>query len=233
MRSSSFVGSFPTTPFEITFTGQTISFTANNVVQLVTPPDSTVTFNSSTPSGSTSFTSLAWSIKNTPSAPGNTFLGGALFKVPAGGLPANITDVSWCGTFGLPAGVTIHWQWAAAVYKANTAPTALGSLNVEANTNEPPGNPAGTPEAIKSFLASGGGTGGGGATTPARASSTGTLNCPLPSFGCSWAYVVWKYTNSDDGALHGLEGRQQHCLRERRGESEAGKHNEPVVKCRT
>ena len=50
------------------------------------------------------------------SATGHTFLAPCMFEVPAGGLPGDITPVTWSMTFVSSSSQPIYWQWAAAVY---------------------------------------------------------------------------------------------------------------------
>ena len=45
------------------------------------------------------------------------WLSGLAFTVPAGGLPGGINPVVWSGSYSSDtAGLTVQWQWGAAVY---------------------------------------------------------------------------------------------------------------------
>src|SRR5207253_1806151 len=97
---------------------------------------------------------------------GNVFVAGLTFPVASGGLPGGIRNVTWSGAFQTSAssGVTLQWQWAAAVYtKFSTDYNALGVKPVDDNKASVYQNSdhAGTPENFKAYVI-GGATGGGG-----------------------------------------------------------------------
>jgi hypothetical protein len=142
-------------------TDSTISFTANGTSYTLPVPNAVVTFNSSTALG-TSF-STASSRWNTsiPAADltGNTYVAGVAFQVPAN-FPAGIQNVSWSAAFSTDTpGITLQWQWAAAVYSsfsttyATTTNSNLLGINPEDGAADPNGrDAAGTPEAYKADL---------------------------------------------------------------------------------
>ena len=100
--------------------------------------------------------------------PGNTFFSGLGYLVPAN-LPKGINPVTWSGTISTATpGVSLKWQWAAAVYTSfNADNNLLGVRPVDANKKNPYLNSdhAGTPENYKQFV-TGGARGGGGRITP-------------------------------------------------------------------
>jgi hypothetical protein len=108
--------------------------------------------------------------------PGNTFFSGHAYQVPVN-LPGGINPVTWSGTVNISQpGVTLQWQWAAAVY-TNFAPdsNAIGVKPVDGDKKNPYPNSdhAGTPESFKHFVI-GGARGGGGSNW--TGSYSGTAN---------------------------------------------------------
>jgi large repetitive protein len=156
-------------------TNSSISFTANGTSYNVAVPNAVVTFNSSSQgSGAKTSYDLASSRWSTSVAKtgltGNTFVTGVAFAVPSN-FPTGIQNVAWSTSFSTDTpGITLQWQWAAAVYSSfsSTYATAsplnanLLSVNAEDGSADMNGNdPAGTPEAYKTALLFGA-TGGGG-----------------------------------------------------------------------
>ena len=140
-------------------TNSTINFTANGTSYSVPVPNAVVTFNSTTALGTTfSTTSNRWSTSIPASdMTGNTFVAGVAFPVPAN-FPAGIQNVSWSAAFSTDTpGITLQWQWGAAVYTSfSTTYATTGNANalgVNAEDGAADANgkdPAGTPEAYKS-----------------------------------------------------------------------------------
>ena len=167
----------------VTFTNQTIIIPGFGTVNV---PDSTVTFDPAAVSASTSFAGT-WSTTVPSSIKGNTFFSGHSVQIPAG-LPGSVKP-TWSGTITVDrVGVSVNWQWAAAVYPSahfSANDGALGVKSVDDKNLDPmyPNNSdhAGTPENFKTFVV-GGGTGGGGSNY------TGSLQqycdrLPLTVFG--------------------------------------------------
>ena len=161
--------------------GASLQFTAGGATYNLPIPDATITFSPSATSATTSFDSSknAW-ITNLPSTglAGNSFLSGMTFPVPANGLPGGINPVTWSGTFySDTSGVSINWQWAAAVYTSfgsdyrtlNVKPVDDTSASVYKNSDH-----AGTPEAYKTFV-TGGARGGGGSNYTGSYSATASV----------------------------------------------------------
>jgi uncharacterized repeat protein (TIGR01451 family) len=169
------------TPVTIHFTGQTITSADFSLVV----PDAYITFDPAAVSATTVFDTAnnAWRT-TVPSSglAGNTFLSGLAFLVPAR-LPGGINPVTWSGSFiSDTPGVTVQWQWAAAVYTSfSTDYTTLGVKPVDDNKASQYQNSdhAGTPENFKSFVI-GGARGGGGSNYTGSYSATGSVTPCTP-----------------------------------------------------
>jgi sugar lactone lactonase YvrE/uncharacterized protein (DUF2345 family) len=142
-------------------TNSTINFTANGASYSLPVSNAVVTFNSASALGTTySTTSSRWSTSIPASdLTGNTFVAGVAFQVPAN-FPGGIQNVSWSAAFTTDTpGITLQWQWGAAVYTSfsstyatSTNSNALG-VNPEDGAADPNGaDPAGTPETYKAGL---------------------------------------------------------------------------------
>jgi hypothetical protein len=183
------LGSSPTTVY---VSHASITFTANNTTYTVHVPSSAITFSSATTTATTDYvqlyplflgkgwkTDLQWS-----GLAGNDLMTAVEFKVPSGGLPGGIKDVSFTATFSsYSTGLTVNWQWAAAVYTSfDTDYNALGVKPVDDNKGSEYKNSdhAGTPENYKSFV-TGGAAGGGGSNYTGSYSATGS--CALTPDG--------------------------------------------------
>jgi len=172
----------PSTAVTITFTNQTI--TSPNFGPL-SVPDATVRFDPAVNFATTTFGPGGVSTTTVPSNPtlkGNTFFSGLSFPVPAN-LPGGIKNVTWSGTISIDTpGVSVNWQWAAAVYPAahfSADPSMLMVKPVDDKVNNPYLNAdhAGTPEMFKSFVLPGA-TGGGASNYTGGLSGTKTVRCP-------------------------------------------------------
>jgi hypothetical protein len=168
----------------IYFSNEQIQFTAEGIAYMLPVPNAQVTFSPTATTASSTFDSVSntWITTVPYGLSGNTFLSGLAFSVPAGGLPAGINPVTWSGTFGTDTpGVTVHWQWGAAVYSLLS--TDYTTLGVKASDDSHTGNAdhAGTPEQYKA-LVTGGARGGGGANYTGSYSGTGSVNnvCTQP-----------------------------------------------------
>jgi hypothetical protein len=155
-------------------TNSTISFTANNTTYNVAVPNAVVTFNSASQSSGAKTTydttNNRWNTAVSPSAlTGNTFITGLAIPVPAN-FPTGIQNVTWSAAFTTDApGVTLNWQWGAAVYPssfgstyATTSNSNVLGVNAEDGAADANGtDAAGTPETYKTSVIFGA-TGGGG-----------------------------------------------------------------------
>src|SRR6185312_8647871 len=143
-------GSLGPSPVRIFLRSATIQFTAAGNSYSVSVPDALITFSSNTTSASTVFdpNKNEW-----------------ITTVPSTGLPGSISSVTWSGTFySDTSGVSINWQWAAAVYTSfGSDYRTLGVKPVDDDSASQYHNSdhAGTPENYKSFVTAGA-TGGGG-----------------------------------------------------------------------
>lgn len=183
------LGSGPTTLY---VTHASISFAANGTTYTVHVPNSVVTFSSSTTLATTEFAQLhplalgkGWETELQLSGlAGNDLMTAAEFKVPAPGLPGGVKNVMFTATFSsYTPGITVNWQWAAAVYTSfDAAYNGLGVKPVDDNNASMYKNSdhAGTPENYKSFVI-GGAMGGGGSNFTGSLSATGS--CALTTDG--------------------------------------------------
>jgi hypothetical protein len=174
------LGSAPTT---LHFTDQSISFVANGTPYDLSVPDATLTLSPTATTASTSFDGSVWNTSSPTHFSGNVFVAGLSFAVP-NGLPGGIHNVTWqMQVSSDTAGVSVNWQWAAAVYSNfNADQSALGVKPVDDNHLGTYQNSdhAGTPEAYKTFVV-GGGTGGGGSNFTGSLSATASVKPPGPS----------------------------------------------------
>jgi hypothetical protein len=165
-------------------TGGTISFTANNNVYTLPVPGAVITFDPTATSATTTFdaSNNRW-LTTVPSASppipfplqppnprtqmfdvnGHIFATGLAYQVPSGGLPGGIKNVTWSAAFSTDTpGVTIAWQWGAAVYStfsttyANASSSNVLGVKPMDNGMAPSAfqnaDPAGTPENFKQYL---------------------------------------------------------------------------------
>ena len=121
----------------------------------------------------------------------NVFLSGIpgpvpFFTVPAGGWPGGIKLVTLQISANLPAGVSLQWQWGAAVYSPFPRSLWLAqfvkplhSTSLDQFHN---GDQAGTPENVKQYVV-GGARGGGGPTSRAPTRQPASAKAGPPSFG--------------------------------------------------
>jgi hypothetical protein len=163
------------------YTSGSITFNINGVPQSVPVPDAQMTFSSDTTQATTSFDSGGW-LTNLQSSglAGKDFLTAVAVQVPTGGWPGGIQTVSWTGTFTSDTpGVTLQWQWGAAVYtQFGSDYNSLMVKPVDDNHGSQYQNSdhAGTPESFKQFVV-GGARGGGGSNY--TGSYSGTADCPV------------------------------------------------------
>jgi hypothetical protein len=136
-------------------------------------PDAEVTFSPTGTTASTTFNGTTWVTTVPTGLPGNTFFAGVEFPVPSP-LPGGIKNVTWSGRIVSDTpGVTVQWQWAAAVYSAFSDLESLGVKPVDDNKASVYLNSdhAGTPESVRQFVVSGA-RGGGGANFTGSYSGT-------------------------------------------------------------
>jgi len=177
-------------PVTIGFMGS-IQFNVGGTLYVVAVPSSFVTFSPSVSLATTVFSNGQWiTMLPISGLAGNVFFDGVAMQAPSpNGFRGGINPVTWQGTFfSTTPGLTVKWQWAAAVYDNvafGTDYTQLGVKPVDDNQASTYQNSdhAGTPENFKGYVV-GGARGGGGsnftgsysgtaATTPTPGSMTG------------------------------------------------------------
>jgi hypothetical protein len=158
----------------IHFTNQSITSSAFTL----SPGDATVIFDPTATMATTTFVGNMPTTTVPSGIGGNTFFSALSYLVPAL-IPGGLNPVTWSGTISSDTpGVTIQWQWAAAVYtNFSSNYTALGVKPVDDKTLSQYQNSdhAGTPENFKQFVI-GGARGGGGSNYTGSYSGTG--KCP-------------------------------------------------------
>ena len=165
-------------PVTLTFDNSVITVTVNGVQQNIDVPAAQITFSPDTDTATTAFDGTEW-ITSLPSSglSGKYFLTGVAVQVPSGGWPGGIHPVSWTGAFSSSPSLSVHWQFAAAVYTQFDADyNALGVKPVDDNDASQYRNSdhAGTPEYFKQYVI-GGARGGGGSNY--TGSYSGTVSC--------------------------------------------------------
>jgi hypothetical protein len=179
----------PTQLTTINFASLPITFVVDGVTYSIPVPSSVITFMPGLVLATTDFVDGQW-VTNVPASglAGNAFLDGVAFEIPANGLPGGIKNVTWAGMFSSCApGLTVQWQWAAAVYRYGLFPDqdlgALGVKPVDDNQASSYKNAdhAGTPEYFRAYVV-GGARGGGGSNFTGSYSGTGSS---VPSLASS------------------------------------------------
>ena len=150
-----------------------------------------VTFDPAATTATTTFSGGMW-VTRVPSSglAGNTFFSALSYMVPAN-IPGGVKNVTWSGTVSPSApGVSLQWQWAAAVYTVFTSdynslavkPVDDTKASVYKNSDH-----AGTPENYKTIPDTnqsnvvGGATGGGASNYTGSYSGTGSVGpCSSP-----------------------------------------------------
>ena len=181
-----------------------IDFRAGGTSYQVPVPDATITFSPTATKATTTFDAASDSWETTvPSTAGKVFLAGVVLPLTKN-LPGGIDPVTWHADFQTDtAGVSVNWQWAAAVYsKFSTNYTALDVKPVNGKHGSAYANRdhAGTPEAFKSFVIRGGRA---ATAVPITLAGTARLECALfpPVSSASLAGTVSLFTG---GALAGV-----------------------------
>ena len=162
---------------QLALSNASISFTnGDGTPYNIAVPDSVITLNPSVTQASISFNGADW-VATTPPAQklaGNIFLDGVSFQPPE--KISGVQNALWCGVFSSDtAGVSVNWQWAAAVYTSfSTDNSSIGVKQVDDNKASAYQNSdhAGTPENFTDFVI-GGARGGGGSNYTGSYSGTG------------------------------------------------------------
>jgi hypothetical protein len=200
-------------PVHVYLTNQTITFSVSGTPVTVSVPDATITIVPGATSASTSFdtTTNTWVTTEPSHLSGNTVLAGVAYPVPSQ-LPGGINPVTWQASFSTDTpGVSLNWQWAAAVYtKFTTDNTQLGVKPVDANNLSIYQNSdqAGTPENFRAFV-TGGARGGGGSNFTGSYSGTASVTpdiAPLVATGATLSGTVFNDLNRDGSQESGEPG---------------------------
>ena len=163
-----------------------IQFSVNGNLYVVPVPAALLTFSPNASPAATAFTNGQW-VTAVPLSglAGNVFITGVALQAPSpNGFPGGINPVTWQGTFfSSTPGLTVDWQWAAAVYDSpafGADYTQLGVKPVDDNKASVYQNSdhAGTPENFKNSV-TGGARGGGGSNFTGSLSATGAVT-PIP-----------------------------------------------------
>jgi RHS repeat-associated protein len=174
------VSGVPSTGATITVSGATVQFTANGTAYNLPVPDSVITFSSSASSSTTTFDAVhnQWNTTVPVAYSGNVFLAG-FSEYLSTALPGGINPVNWTATFYTDkSGVSLQWQWAAAVYTSFSANySSLGVKPIDATSGSAYLNSddAGTAENYKSYV-TGGARGGGGSNWTGSYSGTASVS---------------------------------------------------------
>src|SRR5580765_5040845 len=194
------VSNLPAGPATIFLDNSTITFAANGTNYNLPVPAASVTFDPNALSATTTFDTVSnrWvTVIPTGVAGKNAFLSGLTFLVPSGGLRGGANPVTWQGTFTTDSpGVTLNWQWAAAVYTSFTDYNVIGVKPTDDNQASQYQNSdhAGTPEHYKNFVV-GGARGGGGSNYTGSMSSTGSVT-PCKAMPTATATPTRTFTNT-------------------------------------
>jgi hypothetical protein len=157
-----------------------ITFSVDGVLYIVPVPSALITFSPAVTVATTSFTGgMVVTTLPLSHLAGNQLLDGVAIQVPSpNGFPGGIQPVTWQGTFfSMTPGITVQWQWAAALYTFfNADYNQLGVKPVDDNQASLYQNSdhAGTPEFFKQFV-TGGARGGGGSNFTGSYSGTAAV----------------------------------------------------------
>jgi hypothetical protein len=170
-----------TAPTAIQLRNAHVLFSDGSTSYDVSVPNANITYSPTATTATTTYDSGTNSWNTTVPASGlagNTWLSGVGFQVP-NDLPGGINPVAFRGTFvSNTPGVTLNWQWGAAVYTQfnNSDPNQLGVKPVDDNKASAYQNSdhAGTPENYRPYVI-GGARGGGGSNYTGSYSGTASL----------------------------------------------------------
>jgi hypothetical protein len=184
----------------------------------VSVPDAAITFSPTATTASNTFSAVdGWHSTVPVGLGGNTFVAGQSLYAGAQ-ISGGLNPVTWTADFSsTAAGVSINWQWSAAVYtRFSSDNAALGVKPVDASSVSQYANSdhAGTPEAFKCFVI-GGARGGGGSNFTGSYSATKSVTPDLSAppvanrpaaQGASLSGYVNEYLWSDNSYMGGLSG---------------------------
>ena len=165
-------------PVTLDISDATIDFTSDGAAYSLSVPNSAVVLSPSTTTASTSFGSGGWSISAPTNFSGNVFLSGLGWQAANGLAGGSVNNITWTADFTTTTpGVSVNWQWGAAVYTTFTSNQAgievktVDDNHVDTYQNS---DHAGTPENFKPFVI-GGARGGGGSNWTGSYSATASV----------------------------------------------------------
>jgi hypothetical protein len=168
----------PSTAFDIFVeSGQIIGLGGNTY----NTPKATIVFDPADPTTTETYASNIWQNQTKTGLSGNYFLVGTAVQAPAGGFAGSMSP-TWTlqlatNAAGVAAGVSIQWQWAAALYSSSFPGANLASVGAKP-TDDNSGSiyknndHAGTPESALAYFLGNAGTGGGGSNYTGSYTST-------------------------------------------------------------
>ena len=161
-------------------TNSKITFTANSVQYTLNVPSSRIRYDAAVTSASTQFLNGIWETAIPRTYGGDVFMGGLAYLVPSN-LPGSISNIVWTANVSIDKpGISLTWEWAAAVYTSFAAHAGLNIKPKDESTQNPyPNNDnAGTPENFKSSVVSGA-KGSGGTNYTGSYSSSSSAACTV------------------------------------------------------
>ena len=172
-------------PSTVCLTGQTISFQCGGTTYNVPVPNGCVTVTPGCGTTTTTFNGQTncWITNCGPGLPGNEFLCGVPFQVPACGFSGGIQDVSWSGSCSDSAGVGVNLQWGAACYSiftGNCSAVNVKPCDSNSASQYKDSDHCGSPENFTCYV-TGGACGGGGSNYTGSYSGTCSTT---PSTSC-------------------------------------------------
>ena len=145
-------------PVTITVTNSKISFTVYGKKYSLPVPDSRIIFTPDVTSARTQFVNNVWETTVPYYFKDDVFMGGLSYLVP-NNLPGNIRNVVWSADVSIDQpGVSLFWDWGAAVYSklGNNGDLKIKPVDGWRYNSYFNFDNAGTPENYKAFLRSGG-----------------------------------------------------------------------------
>jgi len=144
-------------PLTIYVTNSRISFVAYGRKYSLAVPDSRISFVEGVTSASTQFINDIWVTTVPLGFKDDVFMGGLSYLVPSR-IPRNTKNITWTADVSMDRpGVSLHWQWGAAVYSRLGGHDGLAIKPVSGWKDNPYLNKdeAGTPENYKQYLVTG------------------------------------------------------------------------------
>ncbi len=159
------------------FENSNVLFSSGGVNYNVVIPGGVITFDPDATCVSTEYVAGQWHTTSPPGQNGNILVSAKGFEVPVN-LPGSVSPVTWNAVFAADQeGLSVHWQWGAAVYTTSLAD--LANLGVKASDNNTCGNSSndkvGTPSNVIQYHVAGARAGSGSNYTGGGTGTTGTV----------------------------------------------------------